>query len=130
MHGPEILIPIISVVMFFGTIFGVYYIYRTAKHRERMELIKSGRNAGIFKETPTTRRYSALKWGLIMLGTGLGFFLGSIIQPVFGDVAIPGLTLIFGGIGLLVFYLITSKDEKYEQEEKINEEKELEDATV
>ncbi len=41
MHAEEILIPIV----FFGAIFGIFYLYITARNKERLSMIEKGADA-------------------------------------------------------------------------------------
>lgn len=112
----EMLIPLFAMATFFGTVFGVSYLYITARNRERLALIEKGADASIFKIDEKTNKYGALKWGLVLVGLGLGIWSGSIlgntVSIVEEEAAIFSMLLLFGGIGLLAYYLITVRLEK------------------
>ena len=108
MHAGEVIIPI----MFFAAIFGVFYLYITARHKERMALIESGADASVFFAGKENRKkilsWWTLKLALFFIGIGFGFLVGNILaetttleEPVCYFASI----FVFGGVGLLVYYL-------------------------
>lgn len=105
----EILVPI----ALFATIFGIIFVAVSARNKERMALIEKGMDASIFKEVSNTHgRYNALKWGLVIVGVGIGLILGNIFD-IHGimddDVAYFAMVFVFGGLGLLSYYLLIRK---------------------
>lgn len=70
MNG-EFLIPIAM----FAAIFGIVYISVTAKHRQRMAMIEKGMDPGNLGDRNNARRLT-LKFGLLMIGIGVGVLLG------------------------------------------------------
>ena len=114
MSGPEILIPITLFICTFAAIFGIRYMV----NKERMAMIEKGINIGTIKAQP--QPYKNLKWGLLLIGAGLGLFLAFLLdQTVFkiaeglsNDRNIPiyfALIAIFGGLGLFISYIIEKK---------------------
>jgi len=94
----------------FGFLFGVFYLFVNARHKERMALIEKGAEASIFfsgKPRPSGK-YWTLRLGMffsgLAIGTLLGFLLASIgvIEPV----AYLSMIFLFGGLGLILFYII------------------------
>ena len=87
----------------------VYMFFRT-RHNERMAMIESGQDSSIFREA--YNRMSALKYGLLLVFLGLGAGVGSALTLMTGaehpGYIIPSL-LIFGGLGLLVYYRAAEK---------------------
>ena len=113
MNGPEILIPITLFICFFAMVFSLRYF----SNRERMAMIQNGMDPGLQKAHP--QPYIVLKWGLLLMGAGIGLFLAYLLDhTVFshnsdsdGNVAIYfSLIGIFGGLGLFVSYLIEKKE--------------------
>jgi len=105
----EILVPI----ALFATIFGIIFVAVSARNKERMALIEKGMDASIFKEAHNSLgRYNALKWGLVIVGVGIGLILGNIFD-IHGimddDVAYFAMIFVFGGLGLLSYYLLIRK---------------------
>ncbi len=96
---------------FFAMIFGIVYLYK----RERMAMIERGMDPRKYKQKAIP--YATLKWGLLLIGAGLGLFLANILdRTVFSrteddNVAIYfGLIAVFGGLGLFTSFLVEKKE--------------------
>ena len=110
--GSEIvIIPII-----FGVIFGIFYLFISARNRERLALIEKGADASIFHNTD--RRVTPLwkvfviNFALLLMGIGLGIFIGSILHYNLGveeGVAYSGTIFTLAGIGLFTGFYLTKK---------------------
>ncbi|RYU88021.1 hypothetical protein EWM62_16020 [Mucilaginibacter terrigena] len=99
-------------------IFGIYYI----RNRERMAMIERGMDPRSYKAQPAP--YQNLKWGLLLIGAGLGLFLAYLLdRTVFAntennnEAIYFGLIAIFGGLGLVLSYRIEKK-ELYDNDHK------------
>lgn len=70
----EVLIPLIV----FSATFGMYYLWITARHRERMAMIEKGLAAADLasEEKP----WRTLRHGMVTMAIGLGLLLGYIFQ--------------------------------------------------
>ncbi|MEI7420649.1 MAG: DUF6249 domain-containing protein [Prolixibacteraceae bacterium] len=103
----EIIVP----VAVFTMIFGIVYVIVTAFNRERMAMIEKGADPKFFESLKTSSKTRALKWGLVLVGVGLGLFLAGICVSAGMDegAAYPGLICLFGGAGLLLAYRIEQK---------------------
>ncbi len=103
----EIVVP----VAVFTMIFGIVYVIVTAQNRERMAMIEKGVDPKFFESPKTSSKARALKWGLLLVGVGLGIFLAGICVSAGMDegAAYPGLICLFGGAGLLLAYRIEQK---------------------
>lgn len=110
-----ILIPITFFICTFAAIFGLRYM----ANKERMAMIEKGIDIGAVKAQP--QPYKNLKWGLLLIGAGLGLFLAFVLdQTIFkitdglnNDKNVPiyfALIAIFGGLGLFISYLIEKKE--------------------
>ncbi len=111
MNFMESLVPLFAIIgTFLSVIIFIYMRYKT-KHQQRMALIESGQSADIFTEKKLDQRDSSLKLGLLLTGAGLGFLLGVLLSEIINieEVIIFPCTLIGGGIGLVIFYMITRK---------------------
>jgi hypothetical protein len=100
---------IISFVSGFAMIFGWRYLV----NKENMALIDRGINPKEFANIPAP--YRSLKWGLLLLGAGIGLALAYLItQYVLHDTENPALWFaliaIGGGIGLIYSYKIEKKE--------------------
>ena len=106
-----ILCGIIVSLGFFAMIFGIIYLYK----RERMAMIERGMDPRRYK--PQSAPYQTLKWGLLLIGAGVGLFLAyTLDRTVFSrteddNVAIYfALIAIFGGLGLFASFRIEKKE--------------------
>jgi hypothetical protein len=110
MEGPEILIPIVIPTVMFLTIFGIVYLYK----RERMAMIERGMDPRRYK--PQSAPFQNLKWGLLLIGSGLGLFFAYLLdRTTFGndgdnEAIYFSLIAVFGGLGLFISYLIEKKE--------------------
>jgi hypothetical protein len=121
-----ILIPILVPLGLFALIFGVIYM----KSRENLAMVEKGMNPKEFANRPAP--YRNLKWGMLLVGAGLGLFLAYILDNYmltginahdsFRDIDrnVPiyfALIAIGGGLGLIGSYRIEKKellDKKYQ----------------
>ena len=106
------LVPIILFISFFGSIFGIAYVAITARNKERLALIEKGLDASIFQTQETHGRYNALKWGLVIIGVGVGLIMGNIFDAngiMDEEVSYFAMVLVFGGSALLLYYLLIRK---------------------
>ena len=110
MDGPGILIPILVPLAFFLTVFGIIYLYK----RERMAMIERGMDPRSYK--PQSAPYQNLKWGLLLIGAGLGLFLAYLMDITLlrntsdSEAVYFSLIAIFGGLGLLLSYNVEKKE--------------------
>ena len=90
----------------------IAYLYFNSRHKVRMALIQHGKEASIFKESRNGS--NGLKYGLLMVGIGLGILVGMMIESIMDtDSPVPhfSMMLILGGAGLIIYYLITKRKE-------------------
>ena len=59
-----------------------------------------------------------LGWGIVLSALGLGILVALYLLPEVSILGVIGTGLAFGGMGLVVFYLIASKREKVEEEKE------------
>jgi hypothetical protein len=108
----EVLVPITLFICTAAAIFGLRYM----TNKERMAMIEKGLDINFNKKN--AQPFTALKFGLLLIGSGLGLFLAFALQHwVFtqiGDEKITAvyfsLIAVFGGMGLFITYLIEKKD--------------------
>ena len=110
--GPEILI----VAIIFGVIFGIFYLFISARNKERLALIEKGADASIFysKKKSVTPMWKVIvvNLALLMMGIGLGIFIAGILSQVVGveeDIAYPGTIFLMAGAGLFTGFYLTKK---------------------
>lgn len=113
MQGPEILIPLISIVGFFSSIIIWVFLHYNTRYKERMALLEYGKDAVVFKPHQT-RRNNSLKIGIVSFMVGLGIFIGDILEGL-GMMSVPAygsMILLMGGIGLVGYYFLMEKQLK------------------
>ena len=114
MHG-EFLIPIFLGLGFFAMIFGIVYMNK----RENLAMVEKGMNPKQYRPVP----YKNLKWGLLLIGAGIGLFLAYILsEHILVTVDKYGryndenpaiyfsLIAIGGGLGLISSYRIEKRE--------------------
>lgn len=103
---------IVSIVAIIA-IFGILYVYLVSRHRERMMMLE--------KDLPTSQFQSiaysnllALKYGMLLAGIGIGIFISNILTNYGIDrrISFLSMTFLFGGLGLILSYLIIKKQSK------------------
>lgn len=110
MQGAEVLIPITIFAGGFAMIFGIVYL----KTRENLAMLEKGMNPKEYQNRPAP--YRNLKWGLLLLGAGLGllaaYFLDKFV--IYDDHDNEALWFaligIGGGLGLIASYKIEKKE--------------------
>ncbi|GAB3919287.1 hypothetical protein GCM10028826_40480 [Mucilaginibacter boryungensis] len=111
MENAELLIPILVPLGLFAMIFGIIYL----NNREKMAMIERGMDPRAYKAQPAP--YKNLKWGLLLIGAGLGLFLAFVLdRSVFNNIGEDNpaiyfaLIAIFGGTGLVISYRVEKKE--------------------
>ena len=107
MQGGEMLIPILVPLGAFAMVFGIYYL----KSRENLAMIEKGMNPKLDRPAP----YKNLKWGLLLIGAGVGLFLAYMLDRyMLRDWENPAIYFaligIGGGIGLVGSYRVEKKE--------------------
>ncbi len=107
---------VIIVPAMFGVIFGIYYLFISTRNKERLALIEKGAEASIFfsakKSLTPTWKVLVLNLAVLMMGIGLGIFIGNILHVSVGlpeEVAFPGTIFLVGGISLFTGFFLTKK---------------------
>lgn len=108
-----ILVPILISLGAFLMIFGLRYL----SNKENMAMIQNGMDPKLNRAQP--QPYVVLKWGLLLMGAGLGLFLAYLLDHTvlnfdngFGrdsEAIYFALIGIFGGLGLIISYVIEKK---------------------
>ncbi|HTY10180.1 MAG TPA: DUF6249 domain-containing protein [Bacteroidota bacterium] len=107
-----ILVPIILFIV----VGAVVWKHIESRHMERIAIIDKGLNPADYKELYkhhafTINPLSNLKWGLLAIFVGLGSLTAMYLYNAYRleETIYPGVILVFGGVGLVVFYFIASK---------------------
>ena len=100
-----ILVPIAAMAM----IFGIVYLFK----KESLAMIEKGMNPRVRRPAP----YTSLKYGLLLMGSGLGLLIAYLIDvassTIDGDENASiyfALIAVFGGLGLIMSYMIEKKE--------------------
>jgi len=103
----------------------VLFKFLHGRHLERMAMIERGVSLSNLKgnlrfslEMPAANNLANLKWSLLAIFVGVGLLVANILyrRDIMDGAAYPMFMLIFGGIGLLVFYLDAKRVIKKEEE--------------
>lgn len=98
-------------IVIFGFIFSLVYL--GIRRKERMALLEKGVEPSFFisKKTSST----TLKFGMLFTGVAIGILLGNILEfstQLDEEVAYFSMIFLFGGIGLILNYIIEKKNEE------------------
>ena len=105
-------------IIIFGSIFGVFYLYYSTRNKERLALIEKGADASIFvSNRKKSSNYSfakvfVLNAALLSMGIGFGILIGSILETHVGlddEVAYPASIFITAGAALFAGFQMTKK---------------------
>ena len=107
---------VIVVPIVFGLIFGIFYLFISARNRERLALIEKGADATIFygkdrKATPMWK-VIVINLALLCMGIGIGIFIAALLSQALNldeEVAYPGTIFLMAGIGLFSGFYFTKK---------------------
>ena len=104
----EVLVPIVM----FGVIFGMYYLYISARNKERLALIEKGADASIFfgPKTAGSGKW-ILKLGILAIGIAIGVLAGYLLNAAGMDeeVSYPASIFLFAGAALVAAYFLGKK---------------------
>jgi len=101
-----------------AAIFGIMYIFYSTRHRERLALIEKGADASLFSTGKEGMKSSlnwskfTLKFGMLAMGIAVGIIVGAILSNagvLDEDAMYPAMIFFFGGLSLVLFYLIDRK---------------------
>ncbi len=114
-------------IVFFLSIFGVFYLHITTRNRERMAMIEKGVDPALFSSArmPKAVRGGSissgvkftLKTGMLFIGVGIGtvisvFFSGTLPHDIY-PLLVFGIIFVCGGAGLVAgFYMGRNLDKK------------------
>ncbi len=101
------LTPVFVLAVIFGSI--VMLVYLNIRKKERMKLIEKGADASIFATKPETA--PSLKWGIFLCGLAIGLLFGYALENLGAptEVAYFSMIFLFGGLGLIVYYVIEQR---------------------
>jgi ABC-type Fe3+-siderophore transport system permease subunit len=111
--------PTIAFIALFATVFGIFYVYIITRNKERMALIEKGADASLFNTGKEGQKFSfswgkfTLKAGMLFMGIALGIMAGAILSNagiLNEDANYPSMIFFFGGLSLVLFYVIDRKN--------------------
>ena len=109
MQDAGILLPILIPLGFFAMVFGIVYMNK----RENLAMIDKGMNPKS-RGASGPEPFKYLKWGLLLVGAGLGlliaFFIDQETRSNDPEALYFGLVGIGGGIGLVISYKMEMKE--------------------
>jgi hypothetical protein len=110
--------PVIIMIALAATLFGIMYVYFTTRNKERMALIEKGADASLFntgkegsKNSFTWAKFT-LKTGMLAMGIAVGIMIAALManaQIIDEDALYPSMIFFFGGLSLVLFYIIDRK---------------------
>ncbi len=111
---------IVVLIIVFGTIFGIAYLYFSSRNKERMALIEKGADASIFVKNRTKKaapfwKVLILNLSLLSMGIGSGVFLGLVFETytiLDSNSVYPAMIFLMAGIGLFAGFNLTRKLDK------------------
>jgi len=113
MEAGEVLIPI----SFFIAVATVISLWFLTRHRERLTMLDKGLSPEDIKSLyqrstkVVGHPLSSLKWGIVFVCIGLAVLIGLWLHANYfvEEGVYPALIALFGGAGLITFYLISKK---------------------
>ncbi len=113
MSPVETIIPVFLFLVIGATI----TIAILTRHRERVTMLDKGLSPqdikSLYERTTSGPRnvYGSLKWGIVAIAVGLAILLSMWLQEQFrvDEGVFFGLIALFGGIGLVTYYLLARK---------------------
>jgi flagellar biosynthesis protein FliQ len=109
---------LIGFIAFFATVFGVIYVHYSTRNKERMALIEKGADASLFNTGKEAIKWNfawskfTLKLGMLAMGVAVGIMVAAIMaqsQILDEDALYPSMIFFFGGLSLVLFYIIDRK---------------------
>ena len=110
MHATEMLVAVLIPLSFFAMVFGIIYMHK----RENLAMIEKGLNPKEYANRPVP--YKNLKWGLLLIGAGLGLLIAFFVDIAVIPTRIEPVAVYFaliavgGGLGLVSSYRIEKKE--------------------
>jgi hypothetical protein len=105
-------------IALFAAVFGILYTFYNTRHKERLALIDKGADASLFNTGKNESKIIfswkkfTLKTGMFLMGIATGIIIAALLDraEVLNPGALyPSMILFFGGLSLVLFYLIDRK---------------------
>jgi hypothetical protein len=92
-----------------------------SENKTRLKLIEKGlvdeNIKYLFPDKPKDYVGSSLKWGMVLIAVGLAVFAGQMVPRDLVEEVTIGCMLVFGGLALVIYYVIASKKLNKSKEE-------------
>lgn len=92
-----------------------------SENKTRRQLIEKGlvdeKIKYLFPDKPKDYVGSSLKWGMVLIAVGLAVFAGQMVPRDLVEEVTIGCMLVFGGLALVIYYVIASKKLNKSKEE-------------
>jgi hypothetical protein len=92
-----------------------------SENKTRRKLIEKGlvdeKIKYLFPDKPKDYVGSSLKWGMVLIAVGLAVFAGQMAPSDLVEEVTIGCMLVFGGLALVIYYVIASKKLNKSKEE-------------
>lgn len=94
----------------FAAIFGIAYLFLMTRHRERMGMLERNMEVSPFHSIKNAN-VSVLKYGMFLVGIAIGILMGNVLinLGIGKTISFLSMTFLFGGISLILNYLIVRK---------------------
>ncbi|MEZ4904962.1 MAG: DUF6249 domain-containing protein [Spirosomataceae bacterium] len=112
MNAVAIVIPVVAIV---GALTMIIFL-RYYENIERMSMIEKGLDPFVNRKRRSISPDNTLRFGLLLVGAGIGLLIGSILGDSFNDGFRISMIMIFGGAGLLLSYMIQKNNDKKENQ--------------
>ena len=104
-------------IALFIVVFGIFYLYFSARNKERLALIEKGADAGIFfskkeRKSAPVGKVIILNLAMLAMGVGMGVFVGALLEAytlIQEEVGFTGSIFMFAGLGLFIGFFLTKK---------------------
>lgn len=100
---------------FFLLVFASLYVHLTTRNKERLAMIEKGVSPEIFTQKAEPKSgYGNFKFGLFLIGIAIGIVAGYFLMEAGMDegAAYFSMIFLFGGIGLVVSFLLQKRFEE------------------
>lgn len=97
----------------FAAVFGIIYVYLMTRYRERMNMLDKGVDPAFFNKNNS--KSQSLKVGMLFVAIAFGILVGNLLYKnnlLDKSVAYFSMILLFGGISLIIHFLIEKKSNK------------------
>ena len=113
---------VVIVLIIFGALFGVVYLFFSTRHKERLSLIEKGADASLFYSTKKKKTFPwvTLKFGMLFVGVAVGTAIGVLLNSSLSihpeELFLLSMIFLFGGLSLIGNFMVERKLSKKDDE--------------